>query len=346
VVDGNETVECRSCGFANCSLGLVQIRFDDDQAKLRVLLDADPLVAPCGNCGELVASISAVAFVDSENRVAACLAADARGVALAEEVRRGASGWSFSLYRRPEELATVIHAHLVSLASKGSALAAGLFKAARQESGGQVRKLVFGESAPIPSRRMLSALAMLGGDSKMMAETVAPFIAARHSFQSLIARTDATQALDALVPPLLVSGRIGFLVGFGMPLGATQLTLPGLSEPNTSLPAEVGIAPVLAAAWASDRTGATFERPGPAVWAECVVRWLDQHPDAAAALGPPEFLRRTVDNVSIVNFTVLKMLEHPTRLEFIDMVERLGLFGGIDFAAHLEQTFGTAPGAP
>lgn len=344
MTDG-ETVQCQTCGFANRSYGLVRIQFDDDQPNVQALLAAEPLEAPCGNCGSPVASISAAAFVDAENRVAVCLAADERGVALAEELRRSADGWSFSVHRRPEDSAPVIRAHLGSLAVKGSVLSAGLAKAARKESGRELRKVVYGKSAALPSRRMLSALAMLGGDGKDLAKTVAPFIATRHSFQSLTDRTDATQSLDALVPPLLVSERVGFLVGFGMPLGASHFVPPGFPAPNTKLPAEVGTAPVLAAAWASDRTGVTFTWPGPAIWAECVVRWLEQHLDAAAALGSADFLRRTVDNVQIANTLAGVMIKTPARLELIDAVEERGLFGGIDFAAHLEQMFGTASDA-
>jgi len=340
---GTGAVECETCGYAVRAVGLIQIPFDDDPGNATAMLDADPLVEPCPNCGNPVASISAVAFVDAESRVAACLAVDDHGAALAEELHRSNEGWSFSVQRRPEDLARAVRTHLEALASQGAALAADLLKVVRKESGLKVQKFVFAQSAPTPSRRMLSALGVLGGDGKTVAETVAPFIATRHSFHGLTARADPIDALDALVPSWLVGERaIAHLVGFGigMGAGASLGPPPGLPKPNANLPVKAGMAPLLAAAWASDRTGATFGPPGPALWATCVVDWLLQHPDAAGSLGPDEFLRRTVDNVQVANVGVTKMLEDPTRTWLIDAIEQRGLFGAIDFAGHLKQVLG------
>jgi hypothetical protein len=346
-MDDRRSVQCETCGYAVPAVGLIQIPFDDDRENVAEMLAAGPLVAPCPNCGSAVASISAIAFVDAENRVAACLAVDEHGEALADELRRSDTGWTFSVHGRPEELARSVRSHLDSLAAQAAAIISDLAKAVQKESARKIQKFVFAPSARTPSRRMLNAIGMLGGAGKASAETVAPIIATRHSFHCLVARTDTVAALDASVPAWLVNEReIARLVGFGMALGAGASigSFPGMPPPNRNVPMEAGVAAVLAAAWASDRTGTTFAHPGAPIWATCVVDWLLRYPGAAATLGPDDFLRRTVDNVQVANVGVAKLVEDRTRTGLIDELERRGLFGGIDFAAHLKQVLGIDAG--
>ena len=103
---------------------------------------------------------------------------------------------------------------------------------------------------------------------------------------------------------------------------------------------ERAVAPLLAGAWACDRRRTGYPASGAALWATAVVVWLYERPHAASALGPNDFLLRTVDNVQVANAAVANLSKDPTdpaRVELVDEIERRGLFGGIDFIGHADR---------
>jgi hypothetical protein len=338
------SVECSSCGYRNPSRPLVRAMFDEDLVGTRAMLAGNPLTEACSVCGSPVTTATAATFLDPERRFAAALMIGPRDHVILDELRRTSPGWRFDVQRQANAFNSVVGGHLEKIATDAQPLVAEALAAARDESGAKQAALLARGEYGGPTRSTLNALDLVGGSRQRDAHEIAPGLATLAAFRALRARTDAVAALDASVPSRLIGDRaIARLVGMGMGMGAASSLGPapgGFPQPAAELPIELGAAPMVAAAWASDRTGTAFSPPGPAVWATCVIDWFELRPDAPTALGPDDFLRRTVDHVQIANVLVMKSIGRPDRVPLVDLAERKGLLGGIDFTSHISQVLG------
>lgn len=342
---------CETCGYQFASPELVEVDFDEDVESTAAMLERDPLVALCRNCGSPVVVAVAAAFLDRDQRFASCLVHDASGERLVERLRAtNREGWRFEVASRPEDLASSVRAHLTSVAAQVDALWERQSPRFRRVSPKVISDLIESETASMPSRAMLNALGVLGGERKERANELAPMLALRNARISLADAEDATVSLDAAVGAWLVdTPAVVFLLQLGMSAGATLgIPPPGVRKPPVLL-LEQAVAPLLAGAWACDRRRAGYPAPGPTLWATAVVVWLHERPDAAASLGPNDFLLRTVDNVQVANMTFSVLAKEPTdsaREALVSELERRGLFGGIDFVAHVDRIMHRAESDP